>query len=41
MTREKANSINDALLSAKVPDRTALEKESKEFIELIKKRRGK
>jgi len=38
--RAKANKINDMLLSAPKPDRTELEKEAQEFIELIKERRS-
>ena len=40
MTRNKANKINDALFSAKVPDRTELKKEAEEFINFIKKQRA-
>lgn len=37
VSRNNANKINDMLLSAPKPDRTALKKESEEFIEYIKK----
>ena len=38
--RGKANRINDMFLSAQKPDRTELEKEANDFIELIKMRRS-
>ena len=38
--RGTANKINDLLLSAKRPDRSALEKEAKEFERMIKERRS-
>lgn len=38
-SRKTANKMNDIFQSTTVPDRTALEKESKELIELVVKRR--
>lgn len=39
VSRKKANEINDMLAVATKPDRTELEKEAQEFIEIIRKRR--
>lgn len=41
LLRAQANRINDALASAKAPDRRALELEAKEFIDFIKSKRAK
>ena len=38
-SRRKSNEVNDMLALATRPDRTELEKEAKEFIEIIRKRR--
>lgn len=40
-SRKKSNTMNDFLFSAKIPDRTALKKESEEFIAYIKEKRSK
>lgn len=39
VSRKKANEINNLLAIATKPDRTELEKEAREFIEIIRKRR--
>ena len=36
VSRKRARRINDMLLSSQVPDRTALKKESEEFIEYMR-----
>ena len=40
VSRKKAKEVNDMLALATRPDRTALEKEAQEFIEIIRKRRA-
>ena len=40
-SRSEANRVNDMLLSVVRPDRTALKKESEEFIAYIKEKRAK
>lgn len=40
VSRKRANEVNDMLALATRPDRTALEKEAQEFIEIIRKRRA-
>ena len=40
-SRSEANRVNDMFLSAVRPDRTALKKESEEFIAYIKEKRAK
>ena len=41
LTRRQAKEINDMLLNAQKPDRTALKKEAEEFIEEFKVRRAR
>ena len=41
LTRKQAKEINDMLLNAQKPDRTALKKEAEEFIEEFKARRAR
>ena len=38
--RKKANRVNDMFLSASRPDRTALKKESEEFLAYIREKRS-
>ena len=38
--RKSANYVNDMLLSSQKPDRTALKKESEEFIAYIREKRS-
>lgn len=40
VSRKKANEVNDMLALATKPDRTELNKEAREFIEIIRARRA-